>query len=292
MGDPYRPTTPVGAYDAFLPRALEKSRERRPWEQSDGPLPALYLCHGSPALLDNAAWLEELFAWGQSMPQPRGILIVSAHWENAPLAISATKAGTSLYYDFTGFHPRYYTLKYATPDAAGLARQVVGTLASASPLHQHVDRGLDHGAFIPLMAMYPAADVPVMQLSLPTLDPAPLLHLGRRLRALRDEGILVVGSGFITHGLPERFDSKSLSTMAPVHAEFDAWAAEALARGDIDTLADFRAKGPATDRVHRTTDHYVPLLVALGAGDDAASGVTTAIEGVAFSNSKRSIQVA
>jgi 4,5-DOPA dioxygenase extradiol len=112
------------------------------------------------------------------MPKPRGIVVVWAHWENAPLATSSAAAGTPLYYDFAGFHPRYYTLPYATPDATTLARQVASTLSDTTPLYQHGDHGLDHGAFIPLMAMYPAADVPAVQLSMPRLHPGALLAPG------------------------------------------------------------------------------------------------------------------
>lgn len=126
-------------------------------------------------------------------------MVVSAHWENAPLAISSAAAGSPLYYDFGGFHPRYCTLQYATPDATTLARRVAAILSGTTEVHQHASRGLDHGAFIPLMAMYPAADVPVIQVSMPSLAPWALLALGQRLRSLRDEGILVIGSGFMTH---------------------------------------------------------------------------------------------
>ncbi len=124
------------------------------WEPSDGPLPSLFVSHGAPPTLDDPAWLRDLFDWGQKMPKPRGIVIVSAHWENAPLAISGSAPGTELYYDFGGFHPRYYSLQYRSPDATALAHQVAGTLADTTPLHQFVNRGLDHGAFIPMMAMY------------------------------------------------------------------------------------------------------------------------------------------
>ena len=126
-------------------------------------------------------------------------MVISAHWEQAPVAISGTAAGTPLYYDFSGFHPRYKTLPYATPDATALAQRLVKALPARTTVHEFTDRGLDHGAFIPLMAMYPAADIPVVQLSMPSLDPGALLDLGSRLRSLREEGILLLGSGFMTH---------------------------------------------------------------------------------------------
>ncbi len=178
MHDILNPPRPAGAYDDLLARVLPTARAQRVWESSDGRLPALFVSHGFPPTLDNGDWLQELFDWGQSMPKPRGIVVVSAHWENAPLAITSPAAGTPLYYDFGGFHPRYYTLPYATPDATALARQVAGTLSDTTALYQHSSRGLDHGAFIPLMAMYPAADVPAVQLSMPRLHPGALLAPG------------------------------------------------------------------------------------------------------------------
>jgi 4,5-DOPA dioxygenase extradiol len=129
-------------------------------------------------------------------------------------------------------------------------------------------RGLDHGAYVPLVAMYPQADVPVLQVSLPGLEPASLLALGRALAPLRDEGVLLMGSGFITHNLRRVDPSSSLGTPAWA-AEFDAWTADALVRGDADSLADFRAKGPGAGIALPTTEHFVPLLASLGAASGA-----------------------
>ncbi|WP_085945593.1 MULTISPECIES: class III extradiol ring-cleavage dioxygenase [unclassified Actinoplanes] len=281
------PARPAAAYDALLARVLPQARAQRVWEPADGALPALFVSHGAPPTLDDPQWLDDLFRWGQSMPKPRGIVIVSAHWENAPAALSGSAAGTPLYYDFGGFHPRYYTLPYASPDATGLAHRVAGTLGRTGPVHQFVNRGLDHGAFIPMMAMYPAADVPVVQLSMPSLDPQALLGLGQRLRALRDEGILVIGSGFMTHSFAVMRDPALVGHTRA----FDAWAADALARGDVDALTDYRAKAPGADVAHPTADHYVPLLLTLGAAADPASAVS-AIDRIAFGNSIRSVSVA
>lgn len=279
------PATPAGAYDELLDRALPQARSQRLWEPADGPLPALFVSHGAPPTLDDPVWLDNLFTWGQSMPKPRAIVVVSAHWEAAPAALSASAAGTPLYYDFGGFHPRYYTLEYATPDATDLAARIAGSLGY-SPVHQFGNRGLDHGAFIPLMAMYPAADVPVVQLSMPSLEPPALLRLGQRLRALRHEGILVMGSGFMTHS----FEVMRNPALASHNEAFDAWATETLSLGDIDTLADYRTKAPAARIAHPTADHFVPLLLTLGAADDPATA-STAFAGTAMGNSIRSIQV-
>ena len=284
--DLLNPATPAGAYDALLTRVLPRARDHRRWEPADGPLPSLFVSHGAPPTLDDPQWLDDLFTWGQSMPKPRGIVIVSAHWENAPAALSASAAGTPLYYDFGGFHPRYYTLQYATPDATELARRIAGAMPSTEGVHQFTNRGLDHGAFIPLMAMYPAADVPVVQLSMPSLHPQALLKLGRRLRELRAEGILVIGSGFMTHS----FAVMRKPALADYTTAFDAWAADAISRGDVDTLTDYRTKAPGADIAHPTADHYVPLLLTLGAATDLSTA-TSAIDGTRLGNSIRSIQV-
>lgn len=285
--DIFNPSRPAGAYDDLLARVLEESRNRRPWEPSDGPLPALFVSHGAPPTLDDPQWMEDLYSWGSSLPKPRGIVVISAHWENAPLAISATNAAAPLYYDFGGFHPRYYTLKYETPDATELAHQIIGTLADGTPMHHYADRGLDHGAFIPLMAMFPAADVPVIQLSMPSLDPGALFKLGQRLRKLRSEGILVIGSGFMTHSFEVFRNPAVIDRMV----EFDTWAADALARGDVDSLMDYRHKGPNALTAHPTPDHFVPLLLTLGAAENLDK-LNTARDRIAMGNSTRSIQVA
>jgi 4,5-DOPA dioxygenase extradiol len=277
---------PAAAYDELLARVLPQARDQRVWEPADGPPPALFVSHGAPPTLDDPQWLGDLFTWGQSMPKPRAIVVVSAHWENAPAALSGTDPGTPLYYDFGGFHPRYYTLPYATPDATDLAHRVAGALNSTSPVHQFTNRGLDHGAFIPLMAMYPAADVPVVQLSMPSLDPQALLALGAKLRGLRDEGILVIGSGFMTHSFAVMRDP----ALAGYNEAFDEWAADSVRRGDIDALADYRAKAPGVHIAHPTADHYVPLLLTMGAATDPSTA-TSHIERMVFGNSIRSIRV-
>lgn len=117
-------------------------------------MPSIFVSHGAPPTLDDPQWLEDLCQWARSMPKPRAIVVVSARWENAPVTITGSGAGTPMHYDFGGFHPRNYTLKYDTPDATDLAHRIAGALGGTTPIHQYVDRGLDHGAFIPLMAMY------------------------------------------------------------------------------------------------------------------------------------------
>src|SRR3954471_10832659 len=168
----------------------------------DDRMPALYIGHGAPPLLDDPVWSGELRTLAASLPRPKAVLIVSAHWESAPLSLSASGPGTELVYDFGGFDPKFYRMRYDTPDASALAQRIAAMMPDTEQVHQHASRGLDHGAWVPLKIMYPDADIPVLQLSLPTHDPVRLLTLGERLRPLRDEGVLIIGSGFLTHGLP------------------------------------------------------------------------------------------
>jgi 4,5-DOPA dioxygenase extradiol len=267
--------------------------EHRAWTGDDGALPALYISHGAPPLLEDAQWMDQLFGWARTLPKSRGILIVSAHWEQAPLSISSTDAAVTPVYDFGGFDPVYYRMRYDTPDASALARQVLAALPDTEDVHEHRGRGLDHGAWVPLKVMYPDADIPVLQLSMPTHDPDRLLALGRRLAVLREQGVLVIGSGFMTHGLP--FLTREAWSGAAVpgwSAEFDAWAADALARGDVEELAAFRHRAPGMPYSHPTVEHFTPLFVTLGAASDPEAPVTTAIEGYFLGLSKRSFQAA
>ena len=270
--------------------ALEAAEPHRAWTPADGPLPALYISHGAPPTFEDAPWMRQLHDWARAMPRPTAILIVSAHWESAPLAISSSAANTELVYDFGGFDPLYFRMRYDTPDASDLARRVATLLPDA--VHEHRGRGLDHGAWVPLKIMYPAADIPVLQLSIPTHDAAALLTLGERLRPLRERGVLVIGSGFMTHGL--RFVTREMLAGAVPgwSADFDAWAADALARGDVDELAAFRHRAPGMPYAHPTVEHFTPLFVTLGAATDPTAPVTTTIDGFMIGLAKRSFQAA
>jgi 4,5-DOPA dioxygenase extradiol len=135
------PAVPGGAFDTFLAERAPDTRLRRPWTPDDGPMPALYLSHGAPPVFDDPHWIGQLFGWAQSLPTPRAILIVSAHWESAPLALSAPAAGTPLVYDFGGFAPRYYRMTYPTPDATDLARRVSAAMPDGEPVHMSAARG-------------------------------------------------------------------------------------------------------------------------------------------------------
>ena len=255
-------------------------------------MPALYIGHGAPPLLDDPVWSGQLRDLAARLPRPDGVLIVSAHWEAAPLSLSAPAPGTPLVYDFGGFEPRYYRETYETPDASALAAQVAALMPDTEPVHQHPTRGLDHGAWVPLKIMYPDGDIPVLQMSLPTHEPDRLLDLGRRLRPLRDEGVLIIGSGFLTHGLPFLREFRIEAAAPGWSRDFDAWAADALARADIDSLASYRHHAPGMPYAHPTVEHYTPLFVTLGAATDPGQPGEQRIDGYWMGLSKRSLQVA
>jgi 4,5-DOPA dioxygenase extradiol len=254
-------------------------------------MPAVYLGHGAPPLVDDPLWPGQLAAWAQRLPRPTAVLVVSAHWESAPLTLGATTT-VPLTYDFWGFPQKYYRVTYEAPGAPGLAARVRALMPDHEELAEQPRRGLDHGAYVPLTAMYPAADIPVLQMSMPTLDPRRLFDLGRRLAPLRDEGVLIIGSGFLTHGLPYVDFRDPAGTPPAWSAEFDAWADEALRRGDVDELVDYPHRAPSLRYAHPTVEHLAPMFVTLGASDDAGAAPSTQVDGYWFGLSKRSFQVA
>ncbi len=256
-----------------------------------GRMPALFISHGAPPLVDDAPWVGQLQDLARGLPRPTAILMASAHWEAAPLMLGATRT-VPLVHDFGGFPRRFHEVTYPAPGAPDLA-DAVERLLPDTQRAVRTDRGLDHGAYVPLTVMYPDADVPVLQISLPTLDPGALLDLGRRLAELRDEGVLVVGSGFTTHGLPflSRQHWQSPDTAAPGWSrEFDAWTREMLEAGDVDGLAAFRDRAPGMPYAHPTIEHFAPMFLALGAGDPE-SPPDQPIDGFWMGLSKRSFVV-
>ncbi len=255
-------------------------------------MPALYIGHGAPPLLDDPVWSGQLRELAADLPRPQAILIVSAHWESAPLALSASGPGVELVYDFGGFAERYYRMTYETPSATTLAERINAMMPPNDRVHQHSSPGLYHGAWVPLKIMYPEADIPVLQMSLPTHDPEKLLALGGRLRELRDEGVLIIGSGFLTHGLPFLKEFRIEAQAPGWSVDFDRWAAEALARGDVAELAAYRTSAPGMPYAHPTVEHYTPLFVTLGAATDPEAPGQQVVEGYWMGLSKRSLLVA
>ncbi len=254
-------------------------------------MPVVFLSHGAPPLADDPLWTRQLCDWATAMPEPASVLMVSAHWENDPLTVSATET-VPLYYDFYGFPQRYYEVRYPAPGAPELAATVARLLAAAGQhVRQDPHRGLDHGAYVPLKEMYPDADVPVLQISMPTLDPQALFAIGRALAPLRDQGVLIVGSGFSTHNLREMNWHAGPDAHPPGWSEeFDGWLAASLAAGDVDALIDFERKAPAAHLAHPRTEHFAPLFVAVGASVDQGLDSESTVDGFWFGLSKRSVQ--
>jgi 4,5-DOPA dioxygenase extradiol len=274
-------TRPTAPSEAFAPESEERSTppEARP-TVPDGRgtvlsppsvrMPVLFVAHGAPVLLDDLEWVAQLAGWARAIPKPKAVLMVSAHWEERPTTLGAT-VPVPLVYDFVGFPEKYYRTEYAAPGAPDLATRVRSLLRENQVgFGEDPTRGLDHGAYVPLVAMYPQADVPVLQVSMPGLDPLELFALGRALSPLRDEGVLVVGSGFLVHNMQYAFRPG-----VPEWArEFDAWAGEAIERFDIEALLDVYGRAPGAQVALPTWEHYAPLLVAAGAvGQEQPSAV-------------------
>ncbi|AZG45098.1 4,5-DOPA dioxygenase extradiol [Gordonia insulae] len=251
--------------------------------------PALFLSHGAPPLVDSERWVGQLTGLAGRLDRPSAILVVSAHWEAAPLTIGSTDPTAPLTYDFWGFPDRFYQTTYWSPGAGDLADRVASMMPDGEPIAHDHRRRLDHGAYVPLTVMYPDADIPVLQISLPTLDPERLLELGRRLAPLRDEGVLIIGSGFTTHGLPYLTDPRADATPPGWSKEFDAWAHERFAAGDVESLIDFRNRAPGMPYAHPTIEHFSPLFVALGASDDVEQRPDQVIDGFWMGLAKRSL---
>jgi len=234
-------------------------------------MPVVFVSHGAPdALLkapDAVACWAEL---GRRIPEPAAILVISAHWEAHRPTVSCAEAPATLH-DFSGFSPALYQMRYRAPGAPALAAKVVSLLSAAGlAADSHPSRGLDHGAWVPLTGMYPQAGLPVTQLSLIRgADPATHLELGRALAPLRDEGVLIVGSGAITHNFGW-IDWRAGTTPLPKAKAFADWIADRLAAQDIASLLAYRSAPYGAD-AHPTEDHFLPFFAALGAAmGDAA----------------------
>jgi 4,5-DOPA dioxygenase extradiol len=230
--------------------------------------PALFLSHGAPTLaLEPGPTRGFLAQLGAGLDRPKAILVVSAHWETAAPAISTAPQPETIH-DFYGFPEALYRMRYPAPGAPALARQAVNLFTAAGLSAAAVpDRGLDHGAWVPLMLMFPEADIPVAQVAVQTrLGPAHHLRLGEALRPLRDEGVLIVGSGSATHNLSEFRNHRYDSPPPEWVSAFDDWLAEAVGAARTADLLDYRRMAPQAARNHPTEEHLLPLFAAYGAG--------------------------
>lgn len=236
------------------------------------PLPTLFLSHGAPsmALAANAAtqFWQDIAA---ALPRPRAVLAVSAHWDTVEPAASVSAAPETIH-DFYGFPEPLYRLRYATPGAPELAHEAARRIDAAGrgPVTL-VERGLDHGAWVPLRFMYPAADVPVAQLAIQSRRGPPHHYaLGKALTPLAAEGVLILASGGVSHNLREWVLADPDAAPPAWMSAFTAWLRQALEAGDHEAVLDYVRRAPHAARNHPTDEHFAPLFVALGAAGPRA----------------------
>lgn len=257
-------------------------------------MPVCFLSHGSPRLPLDPVRSGDLRAWGKKLSKPRGIVVMTPHFATRSLTLGPMHRGFGMY-DMPGFIKKQLPqdLDYPSPPSEALGTRIEQLVAGTEPVGRQERRGFDHTSWMPLLYLYPPADVPVVELSYPYRPEPALLALGRRLAPLRDEGILFVASGQLTHNLA----SISLEDAAPPPAwsrEFDAWASETLAHGELDAIVDWRHKAPAADLAHPDDGaHFRVLLVALGiaAGAGGQAAATFPVTGYESTMSRRCVQL-
>ncbi len=238
-------------------------------------MPVLFVSHGSPALPiepgeTGAAWRK----LGTQLPKPSAILVISAHWETPVPTVSQAVQPETIH-DFSGFPDELYSLRYPAPGAPAMAQEAARALQQAGiPAQLDDTRGLDHGAWVPLSFLFPQMDIPVAQLSLqPGKDPAWHIAVGRALRPLREQGVLIIGSGAITHNLRAVFKHPPGAPVPEWVTEFCDWMTMRIKAGDLEALSAYRTRAPHAVQNHPTDEHLLPLFVALGAADKIDSAV-------------------
>ena len=240
-------------------------------------LPALFISHGATSFaLEPGLAGPALTALGRELPRPRAVLVVSPHWMTAQPVVSSAAAPETIH-DFGGFDPALYRLRYPAPGHPAFAQRAVERLRAAGWEDRvHPGRGLDHGAWVPMLHLFPQADVPVFQVSLPArLNGDSAYALGQALAPLADEGVLIVGSGSLTHNLYEvAWHETAAATYA---SEFSGWIRDAVVHGRHAALRQAIDEAPHGRRAHPTPEHYWPLVVAAGAA--GADAPTRVIEG-------------
>ncbi len=236
------------------------------------PLPSLFVSHGAPLFaVEPGDTGPALARYGQALraqhPGLRGVVVMSPHWMARGMRV-ATGAQPATWHDFGGFPPALYALQYPAPGAPGLAQEVLDLLAAAGVAAQgDAQRPFDHGAWVPLMHLFPQADVPVVQVALPAgAGPAQVYALGAALRPLAQQGVLLVGTGSMTHNLAEFMGGGDAEgEPAPYVQAFSRWVEAALQRHDVPALLDYQSLAPHALRAHPTDEHFLPLFFALGA---------------------------
>jgi len=231
-------------------------------------LPSLFISHGSPMLaLQPGASGPALKRLATEMPRPKAIVVVSAHWESQELLVTGNPAPET-WHDFGGFPPELFAVQYPAPGQPQLAAQIV-ELLTEDGLNARIDnqRPFDHGTWVPLSLMYPDADIPVVQVSLPSrMGPALQTRVGRALASLREQGVLLIGSGSITHNLGELDWRAGPESIEPWARDFRDWIVDKLADQDETALHDYRRQAPHAVRSHPSDEHLLPLYFARGAG--------------------------
>ncbi|AXK73698.1 dioxygenase [Lysobacter sp. TY2-98] len=234
------------------------------------PAPALFVSHGSPMFAIEPGRLgPQLAALGRTLGGVRAMVVMSPHWQTRGLQVMATRRPSTVH-DFGGFPEALYRLRYDAPGAPDIAGEVIAALRDAGlDAMPDATRGRDHGAWVPMMHLRPQADLPVIQVSLPhDADAAFAFKLGRALAPLRARGVMLVGSGSLTHNLYELRGG----VRDPEYAQqFEDWVRDVIARGDVDALIGYRTRAPHAERAHPTDEHFLPLPFALGAANGDAS---------------------
>lgn len=232
--------------------------------------PSLFISHGSPMLaLEPGESGPALARLAAEMPRPKAIVIVSAHWESQELLVNANPHPET-WHDFGGFPAALFAVQYPAPGLPTLSTEVTGLLQAAGlPARTNSQRPFDHGVWVPLSLMYPNADIPIVQVSLPSREgPALQTRVGRALASLRDQGVLIIGSGSITHNLRELDWHAGPESVEPWAKDFRDWMIEKLASNDEAALHDYRAQAPNAVRNHPSDEHLLPLYFARGAGGE------------------------
>lgn len=236
--------------------------------------PTLFVSHGAPTLvIEDGPAHRFLAGLGNELARPKAVLMISAHYEAPALTVTTGEAPETIH-DFRGFPRELYEIGYPAPGDPGLAADIVALLNEAGlPAQGDPKRGFDHGAWVPMMLMYPQADVPLVQLSIDPRRGAAYHHaLGEALRPLRERGVLIAGSGGATHNL-RYFSGARHDDPAPDWvAAFGDWLTDAVVHGRRDDLVHYRERGPHAAHNHPSEEHYLPLLTALGASEPGETG--------------------
>jgi 4,5-DOPA dioxygenase extradiol len=239
-------------------------------------MPVAFVSHAAPVSLEDLPWMEALGLWGSLLPEVREILVLSAHWVTRRLTLGPS-VPSPLVYDFYGFPDRFSHETYPAPVSASLVDRL-SLLEGVNSASVEKQRGLDHGMWVPLKGLFPDARIPVLGLSLPGLEPKSLFELGQRLATLRDEGVLILCSGGMTHNLRE-LNADPFASPASWAEEFEQWVMDRLVSGNFPSILEFEILAPHGKRAHPTTEHFAPIFVALGAASDSLNKISFPVEG-------------